>query len=249
VRTDSPFLADDLAELYERLYSRASRVVAMEDVFDGDTGQDVIGVRHDVDNVIEPAVAMAEWEAERGYRSTYFILHGNGQPDHYWYRKAELQAALDAIAGYGHEIGFHCNAIAEALRTGRDPLDIATEAVEELRGYGHKVTGVVAHGDPLCYAERFVNDELFTESSRPDYGAPDRILGSDVRLMPVPRADLGLTYDPNWLSRAEYLSDSGGRWSRSFDDVANWFPFSGQLHVLVHADWWAEAFAAQKVAA
>lgn len=239
MRAHDPFLADDLADL-DALLSQAAAVVAMEDIFDG-APPDAIGLRHDVDNVIEPAVAMAEWEAERGYRSTYFILDGNGSPGHYWYDKTLLRSSLERISELGHEIGYHCNAVARAITEQRSPLALVGETLEELRGYGFQVRGVVAHGDRLCYRHRFVNDEVFTESARPSYGAPDRMVGG-VRLDPVSRAWFGLDYDPNWLPRAEYLSDSGGEWSQDFDAVADGFPYDGQLHVLVHADWWHAAF-------
>lgn len=243
MRNESPFQPDDLRDL-EALYERATAVVAMEDVADGLTDAGAIGVRHDVDNVIAPAVQMAEWEAERGYRSTYFILHTAP----YWGRKATLKAALAEIASCGHEIGFHLNAITKALETGRDPLEILYYDLGELRDYGYPVRGVVAHGDNACYAHNFVNDELFTESARPSYGAPNREVGG-VHLRPVSREAFGFAYDPNWLSRAEYLSDSGGRWSQPFDRVAEGYPFGGQLHMLVHPDWWAEAFVSAEVAA
>jgi hypothetical protein len=247
VRQHGPFLQDDL-QAFDLLLDQATAVVPMRDIAAGATDPRIVGLRHDVDNHLEPAVEMAAWEAARGYRSTYFILHGNGQPDHYWYRKAELRVALDVIADHGHEIGFHCNAIAEAVRTGRDPLDIADEALHELRGYGHQVVGVVAHGDPLCHQHLFVNDEIFTDSPRPTCGLPDRKVGG-VKLGPVPRALLGLEYDANWLSRGEYLSDSGGTWSRPFHQVHDGFPFPGQLHILQHMCWWQSAFAPAEVAA
>lgn len=230
-----PFQPSDLAELGD-FYDRALRIVAMADIADGDHAPEAIGVRHDVDNVIEPAVQMAEWEAARGYRSTYFILHTAP----YWADKELLRRSLDTIASCGHEIGFHINAITAAIETGRDPVEIAREAVGELRGYGYEVRGVVAHGDSACYAHRFVNDELFVESARPEWGDPDRVVGG-VQLKPIPRYLLGFDYDPNWLSRGDYLSDSGGSWSQPFDEVAGRWP-NGQLHMLVHADWWGQAF-------
>jgi hypothetical protein len=244
VRAESPFLCDDLSDLDDRLLSRASAVVPMREIAAGNTDPTVLGLRHDVDNFIAPAVAMAEWEAERGYRSTYFILPTAG----YWQEKETLQAALEVISECGHEIGYHLNAITTAIETGRDPVEIVEETVAELRGYGHTVTGVVAHGDNACYKHNFINDEIFIESPRPKYGAPDRLVGG-VRLAPVSRAYFGFAYDPNWLKRAEYLSDSSGVWSRPFDEVAAGFPYQGQLHMLVHPDWWTEAFVPEQVAA
>lgn len=224
----------------ETLYETAAYVRPMGDITQ--YGPRVIGLRHDVDNFIEPALMMARWEAERGYRSTYFILHTAP----YWSRKRELHSALHELAELGHEVGFHVNALAESIRTGRDPVPIVAEALAELRSSGHAVRGVVAHGDPACYLNgrvRFVNDEMFTESPRPEYGAADRVIeGTYRKLSPVSRAMFGLEYDPNWLPRAEYLSDSGGRWSKPFHEVAGRFPYDGQLHMLVHPDWWGGAF-------
>ncbi len=230
-----PFMPSDLDELGEFL-GRADAVVPMSEIADGNHDERVIGMRHDVDNEIMSSVSMALWEQKRGYRSTYFILHTAP----YWQDKRRLRAALVAIHGMGHEIGFHINAITEAIETGEHPLDIAYDAVDELRSYGYPVRGVVAHGDNACYEHHFINDEIFTESARPDYGAPDRVVGG-VKLEPVSRSELGFDYDPNWLPRSEYLSDSGGRWSQSFEAVAARFPGSGQLHMLVHPCWWDEA--------
>jgi len=234
VRPDAPFQQDDLTDL-GRLLARAADVVAMRDVYNGDTNPTVIGMRHDVDNYIEPAVWMAEWEAARGYRSTYYILHTAP----YWTDKELLKRSLERISSHGHEIGIHNNAIAEAHRTGRRPADILQEAIGELRWMGYPVNGTVAHGDPDCYDAkrniRFVNDQMFTDCVRPDLTNPVETHSLD---------SFGLDYDANWLKRGCYLSDSGGRWSAPFDSVANRFPHPGQLHMLVHPDWWDQAFKA-----
>ncbi len=232
----APFQPSDLEDLDRFLYS-AYEVVPMQQIHDGDNDPRVIGLRHDVDNEITSSVAMAAWEEERGYRSTYFILHTAP----YWQDKTLLQESLTAIDSLGHEIGFHINAITEAIRTGDDPLDIAQDAVDELRGYGYPVRGVVAHGDNACYEHHFINDELFTESRRDNQGAADRTVGG-VKLAPISRSELGFDYDPNWLPRDEYLSDSGGQWSKPFNEFAARFHEYGQLHMLVHPCWWAESF-------
>lgn len=245
-----PFQPSDLDELDE-LLDRANAVVAMEDLLRPDIARlpDVIGLRHDVDNAISPAVEMAQWEAERGYRSTYFILHTAP----YWQEKETLCAALEVISECGHEIGFHLNAITAAIETGRDPAAITAEALGELRAYGYEVRGVVAHGDQACYQYDFVNDELFLESRRRKDDSWTRMIGGRsgrVHLQPVSRLAFGFTYDPNWMPRGEYLSDSGGEWSQPFEQVAARFPDeTGQLHVLQHPDWWSAAFAPVRKAA
>jgi hypothetical protein len=212
----------------------------MRDVYKGDTSANVIGLRHDVDDnrgSFDTALRMAEWEMEHGYSSTYFLLHGS----HYW--NDEWLPAVPQFEEMGHEVGIHVNAIAEALRTRNNPHAILGEAISELRQTGVRVVGCVAHGDALCARANFVNDEMFTESPRGDYGAPDRLIehgGVIVPLQPITRNKYGLEYDANWLPRGDYLSDSGGKWSQSFDHVCATFGL-GQLHVLQHPDWWAQA--------
>lgn len=242
-------MASDLEELDARLYSLADRVVPMRDIAKGDIGRRVIGLRHDVDDnqgSFETALRMAEWEFDHGYSSTYYLLHGS----HYW-TADNLVRALQ-FEELGHEVGLHVNAIAESLRLRRSADWILIEALGDLRSVGLRVEGCVAHGDPWCYANRkgtgpveFVNDEMFVESRREGLGAADREItegNCTIKLEPRPRSDYHLTYDANWLSRGDYLSDSGGRWSQPFPDVVGRFG-DGQLHVLIHPDWWSAAFA------
>ena len=218
----------------------------MRDVFKGDTDPFVIGLRHDVDDnpgSFETALAMAEWEFEHGYSSTYFLLHHS----HYW--DEDMFVRVSEFEELGHEVGIHCNAIAEALRQDRDPHMILADALTELRSAGVRVVGSVAHGDQLCHKACFINDEIFLESPRPDYGERHRFVeweGVIIPLSQLPRRAHMLEYDASWLTRANYLSDSAGLWSQPFDEVCADFG-AGQLHVLIHPDWWTQAFV--KVAA
>ena len=219
----------------------------MREIAAGEVHPNVIGLRHDVDNVLEPCLELSEWEERHGYRATYFVLHDSP----YW-DDPILPLALATIASRGHEIGLHANGIAEGLRQRRDPAEIVREALERLRGWGHKVTGVAAHGDPLCRDEArrvtFVNDELFTECARPLQGDPDRTIardGYEIELRPEPLAAFGLEYDSYRVGRRKlYLTDSAGEWGApGFDALRDAFPHpEGQLHVLQHPCWWLDAF-------
>lgn len=234
------FRSADLDELYD-LLSTARAVVAMHDIHNGARDTDVIGLRHDVDDnagSLETAVKIAGWETERGFRSTYFILHTAS----YWHDEPRLRSALEEIAGHGHEIGIHTNAITEAIHTGRDPHDILQDAIGQLRGYGHPVYGVAGHGDELCRRVGFVNDEIFTECARPEMGDPARTLiygNQHLTLDPMPLADYELVYETYRLPHRRYLSDSGGAWN---EPPASMLHGPGQLHILQHPDWWALAF-------
>lgn len=224
----------------------------MYDVYKGDRSPDVIGLRHDVDDnplSFETALAFAEWEFEHGYSSTYFLLHGS----HYW--TPESLELVPRFVELGHEVGLHVNAVALGLLYDLDPHSILYRALEELRRTGVEVRGCVAHGDNLCHSAHFVNDEIFLESRRPDYGPADRLLRHgrhELELEPAPRHIYGLEYDASWLPRGDYLSDSSGKWSQSVDDVVGRFIGrelygAGQLHILLHPDWWVRAFERARV--
>lgn len=267
----APFTACDLEELDERFLSKAARVVAVEDVGDGERSPNVIALRHDCDagRSLATAVQMARWEHDRGYRASYYLLHTSP----YW-NGPEFRTLVSRIAGYGHEIGIHTNALAEGLRTGRDPDLILYNAIERLRGMGYRVRGAAGHGDPICLRDRrpdesvFANDEQFTECRRPKFGDADRVLARgnvSFRLQPRPLADFGLEYEALFLGLPWpfRFSDSGGRWlDPGVDETAERFaaqvdvetvpsnPMEPlQLHLLIHPDWWHGAFVPLRQAA
>lgn len=235
------FTRPDL-NLLDGLLEDAVAVVSMRQVHDGATDPRIIGLRHDVDDntgSLETAVEMARWEAERGYRSTFYLLHTAA----YW-MGPRFRRKVTEIAECGHEIGIHNDAITAQLETGEPAADILFEAVERLRGYGFPVISTVGHGNARCYTDGYTNDQLFVECQRPDYGDITRLGVQTVSL-----ADLGLEFDSIWLHRGDYLSDSGGNWSQPFRTAADAWPGKGQLHMLVHPDHWVGAFEPEKAAA
>lgn len=258
MRKGAPFRDDDLAEMDERLFSRAYSVVAMQEVAAGNRHPDVIGLRHDLDagHALGTALKIAKWEADRGYRATYYLLHTSP----YWGSPGWIQT-VDQIACLGHEIGIHTDALALALTTGQDPDVILDAALTELRDHGFTVRGVAGHGNPICNRDRgegegtFANDEQFLECARPKEGPPDRWLERGkirVRIKPRPLADFGLDYEALILghSQAFRLSDSGGKWlNPGWDEAVDQWragkddKHAGkQLHFLWHPDWWQFAF-------
>lgn len=271
MRERAPFQRADLDQLDECFLVKAARVVAMEDVHDGAREPNVIGLRHDCDagHSLATAVKMARWEYERGYRSTYYLLHTSP----YW-NYSHFPEMVERIALLGHEIGIHTDALAEALRTGDDPDMILERAIQRLRDLGYRVRGVAGHGNSICIKDRrpdespFANDEQFAECRRPKHGAADRIIargGRSIQLRPRPLADFGLEYEALWtaIKWPWRCADSGGKWiNPGFEETA--IRFAGQtdvtslpnatidprqLHLLIHPDWWADAFQPVEVTA
>jgi hypothetical protein len=268
MRDNAPFNLNDLEDLDTLFMSKAERVVPLCEVVAGDRAPNVIGMRHDCDNTdsLRIATHLAAWEQERGYRSSYYILHSAP----YWDAPG-FEDHLDEIASCGHEIGIHVNALAQSFRTGRHPDEILSEALDRLRGLGYDVVGAAGHGDRLCNYEAgpgeewFANDEQFLECRRGQVG--DTIIDGGAReinrgaasllLQPRPMADFGLEYEALFCALPYYFrfSDSGGKWNPPWRPIANIFgefvsateaPQNDtdpkQLHMLIHPDWWGNAF-------
>lgn len=264
MRQAGPFTSSDLDELGE-FFSTTQAVVSMREIHAGNRNPRVVGLRHDVDNhvhALDTAVELARWEAEHGWRSTFFLLHtARYWEDERWRRAAETMALL------GHEIGLHVDAIAYALDHGGDPHEIVEEALAEMRDAGHTVIGVVGHGNQLCHRIEFANDEQFRECVRPTLGEPDRELsyaGRTLKLDPRPLSDFGLHYESINLRQYEgldgimhtrpgqvYNTDSGRKWYYPFEQTIAEFEAitDGQLHLLLHPDHWHKAFVVEEVAA
>jgi hypothetical protein len=268
MRDNAPFNLNDLEDLDTLFMSKAEQVVPLREVVAGARSPNVIGMRHDCDNAQSLVIAthMAAWEAERGYRSSYFILH-----DSLYWDAPGFEDYLEEIASHGHEIGIHVNALATALRTGCDPDMILEEALERLRGLGHDVVGAAGHGDRLCsYGAGegegwFANDEQFLECRRGQVG--DTIVeggsrevtrgAASILIQPRPMADFGLEYEALFCALPFYFrfSDSGGKWNPDWRTTAPLFDGwcrtadvpqkdtdPKQLHMLIHPDWWNNAF-------
>lgn len=235
----------DLSKL-EEVFSRADDVVTLAEVANGDTRRLAIGLRHDVDGnpgAFENAIAMASWEAERGYRSTYYFLHGT----YFWNRN--MASGLRQIASLGHEIGYHNNALATARRTNADPFAILETCLAELREWsGEEVTSVSAHGDRDAGFGTFMNYQLWSEATSP-YVTENFMSPQELGFVPRSMAEFGLEVQGDWIPRPHYLTDSGGTWGayakldyiHTLDEVYEGFPYSEQLIILQHPDWWPEA--------
>jgi hypothetical protein len=102
--THPPFTLDGYAETLRGLLARG---YAVSDFHTADPSQPHLVLRHDVDQSIPRARAMAEREAAEGWRASYFILL---RTEMYNPWSAAATADLRAMAALGHEIGLHLDA-------------------------------------------------------------------------------------------------------------------------------------------
>jgi hypothetical protein len=177
--------------------------------------EELLVIRHDIDNDIETAVKLARWEAEHGIRATYCVLHtawyyGRFEAGRLLYRSEDMVEACQEIQALGHEINLHNNAVTVGLRTGADPYDVVAEELDHLRGRGLDIKGTSTHGDNLCHKLGYRNLELFRETA-PDGPRTLEHEGNTVTIGTRSMTDLGLTYEGYDLPRDVYISDSGGK--------------------------------------
>lgn len=120
-----------------------------------------IFLRHDVDYSVDCALKMAEAEAERGHRSTYFFQLAC---DHYNLLSVRYAGATSEVAALGHEVGLHYDVRAlekwgirdpqAALRAELDTLgDLVGSEVKSISMHNPSVYGT----DPFADLEGVVN--------------------------------------------------------------------------------------------
>ena len=101
-----PFSIEGYHRLLDRLASRGYKTLTFDEL-GSRTASLVCLLRHDVDACTDFAVRMAELEAARGVRSTYFVMLRSSL-----YNLLSRQACADVrrIIDLGHEVGLHFDA-------------------------------------------------------------------------------------------------------------------------------------------
>lgn len=131
------FTLGDLAE-FERFITEHEEIHTLDEFNRG--FRDGICIRHDVDHDAEQALRFAEWEHERGIRSSYYLLPTAG------YYQSEAEKAAGRLEEMGHEVGVHNDAYNFADCDPDRAIEVLTAWVEEMRSWGIKVTGCADHG-------------------------------------------------------------------------------------------------------
>lgn len=223
------FDADDLAHFGE-IVGGGEGTFAMEDAIEGDLPVPCAVLRHDVDHNLDHAIEFATWEADNGFRSSYYLLHTA------WYWVDDVKSMLAGarrLQELGHEVGLHQDAVAEAYRLGhREAMDgsavpfalapaadLVRVALDTLRQGGIKVSGTATHGTPLWYdpAIKLTNSLLWSGG----YTAADfDLLYEDA-------------YHIHQRQNAQYISDNHGKWTAplALSDTK-------QTHILTHPGHW-----------
>lgn len=218
------------------------------------SGRNIMLIRHDIDHDLDTAVKIAKWEAIRGIRSTFCVLHTAwyyGQLENQRYRHSDfLVNSIAEIKEFGHEINFHNNLVALALRNDLDPSALLESELEFYDRLGVSITGTSTHGDELCRKLNFRNWELFKDCCDEKFGGPrviendteGHINKCDVGVMEM--KSFGLEYEAYDIAKDIYHTESGGN-MRVRENTFGRRPFgrgessgSSVCGILTHPIWW-----------
>jgi hypothetical protein len=137
--TDRDFTHNRLRELYVSLLDHGYRTMPfLTYLEDPPSDPRFVIIRHDLDRNRKNALAIATLEEELSIRSSYYFR----------YPSMFDPALITAIAGMGHEIGYHYEVLAKTRGNVKDALVLFGEELEEFRKIC-PVKTICAHGSPL----------------------------------------------------------------------------------------------------
>lgn len=166
-------------------------------------------MRHDVDVSLKSAVRLAEIESQIGVSATYMVI-----PDSPLYDiAAEVgRSALHRICELGHEVALHFD-ISEQDRSREVVIDEIADQIDFASNAIEQVTGMP------------VSSLSFHRPPRNFLRGPETI------------CDKINAYSETLM--ANYVSDSKGRWNRSWPERLN--QSAGAINqILLHPIWWGE---------
>lgn len=142
-----------------------SRTVTLGEVSAGDIALDAIAIQHDLDNDARYGLRFAQWEHDRGIRSTYFFLPTGV----YW--ETDARRCAVAIQELGHEVGLHNDALVAEDGLRMRALTTLQVWADEMRSWGINVRGVSDHGGSNTIANGSIWEVVTPQELGFDYEA------------------------------------------------------------------------------
>jgi hypothetical protein len=184
--------------------------VRFAELREGEPSEPFCILRHDVDYSTAAALRLAEQEAARGVRATYFLLAGSG---YYNLLAPEHAHVASRLAALGHEVGLHYDvrsflpfARAEGPRLRRAQATLLGELA------GRAVTSIAMHQPALHGTDPFrETDSGFLNA-----------------------------YDDRFTREAVYVSDSCRAWRDSGWSIVSGGELPPRLHLSMHPINWGE---------
>jgi hypothetical protein len=186
------------------------RILAFGDLQEGNPAVPFCILRHDVDYSPAAALQLAEQEAVRGIRATYFLLAGTG---YYNLLAPEHAHVAQALTRLGHEVGLHYD-VRSFLPFPREQWPRLLQAQATLLGElaGEVVTSIAMHQPALH------GSDPFRDEDHPFLNAYDRRFTRDM----------------------PYVSDSCRAWRDREWSMLTSGSLPPQLHLCLHPINWAE---------
>ncbi len=184
--------------------------LCFQDTNDGKLESSCVVLRHDIDYSPEAALRMAEFEAQRGVRSTYFLLFSSS---YYNLFEVEQSSFPERLVALGHEVGLHYD----------------VQSLEKLKRPGQ-------HGHEELYKQAEMLSALAGKDVKSISMHNPSISGVD----PYARTDFINAYDVKYIRDISYFSDSCGAWRDDFVACVQENSFPRQLQLLIHPIFWQE---------
>jgi peptidoglycan/xylan/chitin deacetylase (PgdA/CDA1 family) len=184
------------------------RIVRFNEMSDGDDTFCIL--RHDIDYSPSHALRLAEKEAKRGIRATYFLLAAS---PYYNLLAPEHAHVARALAELGHEVGLHYD-VRSFLPYPREEWPRLLRAQAALLGElsGRAVTSIAMHQPALHGSDPFAHESLgFTNA-----------------------------YDAQFTVEATYVSDSCRAWRDNGWAIVSGGALPPRLHLCLHPINWSE---------
>lgn len=188
-------------------------------------------IRHDVDNLINRSVQMAQLEHKYKVRTTYYMLNYDTnipRDRNYFYQSIDEYRLINSL---GHHIGWHNNALSEFLMTNQTLKECIELPLMFLRELGIPILSTASHGDQLCRKMNYVNYQIWNEFDK----------GNDLQHDRFDLKQFGFTHEAYLTNRTHYLSESGGNWQvNPLEYIQEWIDNgTGNLQILIHPQWWS----------
>jgi hypothetical protein len=182
--------------------------LCFRDTLKGNMESSCVLLRHDVDYSPESALRMAEFEAQKGVQSTYFLLFSS---QYYNLFEVEQSRFPEQLVALGHEVGLHYDVQSlEKLKRPRqnehEELQVQVDILASLAG--KDVRSISMHNPSISGAD------------------------------PYACIDLINAYDPKFTDEIAYFSDSCGAWRNDFVECIERNSFPKQLQLLIHPIFW-----------
>lgn len=165
-------------------------------------------LRHDIDNDLSKALEMAKLEAEKGIKSTYFVLVSSDFYNIFSNKNTQL---IHYIQNCGHEIGLHFDEMKYPQAIGN--IDKIKEEI-------------IKEANILSYITEY---PVTTVSM---YRPSRAVLDADLKL-----SNIINSYSQIFFHEFKYLSDSRRHWREPVKDIVSSEKFE-RLHILTHAFWY-----------